>query len=55
VDGRELQSLLAAAVEYDASLVIVGSRPRAWLSALIRSGIGLRLARRSARPVLLIS
>jgi len=55
VDGRVLQSLLAAADGYDAGLVIVGGRRQRWLPALLRPGLGLRLARRSARPVLLIS
>jgi nucleotide-binding universal stress UspA family protein len=55
VDGRALQSLLAAADEYDANLVIVGVRRQRWLSALLHPGLGLRLARRCVRPVLLIS
>ena len=55
VDGRVLQSLLAAVDGYDASLVIVGSRRQGWLPALLRPGLGLRLARRCTRPVLLIS
>ena len=55
VDGRVLQSLLAAANDYDASLVIVGGRRQGWLSALLRPGLGLRVARQCARPVLLIS
>jgi len=55
VDGRVLQTLLAAASDYDASLVIVGSRRQGWLPALLRPGLGLRVARRCARPVLLVS
>ena len=55
VDDRVLETLLAAADEYDAGLVIVGGRRRGWLRALLRPGLGLRLARRCARPVLLIS
>jgi nucleotide-binding universal stress UspA family protein len=55
LEGRLLGTLLAAADEYDASLVIVGSRPRHRLLRLLRPGLGLRVARRCARPVLLIS
>ena len=54
VDGRVVEVLLAAADEYDASLVIVGSTPRRGLLGLLRPGVGLRLARRCARPVLLV-
>ena len=54
LDGRVLQSLLAAADSYDAGLLIVGGRRQGWLPALVRPGLGLRLARRCARPVLLI-
>ncbi len=54
MDGRELEALLSAADEYDASMVIVGGRRRRGLRGLLRPGLGLRLARRSARPVLLV-
>ncbi len=54
VDGRVTEALLAAADEYDASVVVVGStRPRG-LRGRLRTGLGLRLARRCARPVLLV-
>jgi len=54
MDGHELQALLSAADEYDASLVIIGGRRRTGLRGLLSPGLGLRLARRCARPVLLV-
>ncbi len=54
IDGRVLEALVAAADQYDASLVIVGARFRRGLLGLLRPGLGLRLARRCRRPVLLI-
>lgn len=53
-DDHILDALLVAADEYGASLVIVGSRRRSGLLGLLRPGLGLRLARRCARPVLLV-
>ncbi len=55
VDDRIMDPLLRAADEYDASLVIVGGRRRRGLLGVVRPGLGLRLARRCARPVLLVS
>jgi nucleotide-binding universal stress UspA family protein len=54
VDDRIIDALLRAAHEYDASLVIVGRRRWRGLLGVLRPGLGLRLARRSARPVLLV-
>jgi nucleotide-binding universal stress UspA family protein len=54
MDDRLVDALLAAADEYDASLVIVGGGRRRGPWAVLRPGLGLRLARRCARPVLLV-
>ena len=54
IDGRVMQALLDAADQYDASLVVIGGRSRPWPLGLLRPGLGLRLARRCRRPVLLV-
>ncbi len=54
VDGRVVETLLAAAEEYDASVVVVGSSRQHGLRGRLRTGLGIRLARRCARPVLLV-
>ena len=54
VDGRALEALLQAADEADASLVIVGSSRRPGLRGWLRRGLGLRLAARTSRPVLIV-
>ncbi|HSR26573.1 MAG TPA: universal stress protein, partial [Candidatus Eisenbacteria bacterium] len=54
IDGRVMQALLDAADQYDASLVLIGGRSRPWPLGLLRPGLGLRLARRCRRPVLLV-
>lgn len=54
VDGRVLEALLQAADEDDASLMIVASSRRPGLTGWLRRGLGLRLAARTSRPVLIV-
>lgn len=51
---RVVDALLRAADEYDADVLVIGSRRRSGLRDAIRRDPGLQLARRSARPVLLV-
>jgi len=54
LDDRLLEALVAAADEYDADLVIVGCRRRPGLRGRFRRSLGLRLAERTSRSVLLV-
>ena len=54
VDDRVLETLLAAADEYDADLVIVGCRSQPGLRGRLRRSLGLRLAERTSRSILLV-
>lgn len=54
VHGRVLEALLQAADEDDASVVIVGSSRRPGLTGRLRRRLGLRLAARTSRPVLIV-
>lgn len=54
LDDRLLETLVAAADEYDADLVIVGGRRRPGLRGRLRRSLGLRLAERTSRSVLLV-
>ena len=54
LDDRLLETLVAAADEYDADLVIVGCRRRPGLRGRFRRSLGLRLAERTSRSVLLV-
>jgi len=54
LDDRLLETLVAAADEYDADLVIVGCRRRPGLRGRLRRSLGLSLAERTSRSVLLV-
>lgn len=54
LDDRLLDTLVAAADQYNADLVIVGCRKRPGLRGRLRRSLGLRLAERTSRSVLLV-
>lgn len=54
LDDRVLEAVCAAADEYDATLLIAGSDRRPGLLGRFQRGLGLRLAARATRPVLLV-
>lgn len=54
IDGRVLEALLQAANEYDASLAIIGTNRRSGLRGRLRRELGLSLAARTSRPVLIV-
>ena len=54
LDDRVMVTLVAAADEYDADLVIVGCRSRPGLRGRLRRSLGLRFAERTSRSVLLV-
>jgi nucleotide-binding universal stress UspA family protein len=54
LDDRVVGTVIAAAEEYDATLMIVGSERVPGLLGRFRRGLGLRLAARTSRPVLLV-
>lgn len=54
LDDRVVGTVLAAAEEYDATIVIVGDERVPGLLGRFRRGLGLRLAARATRPVLLV-
>jgi nucleotide-binding universal stress UspA family protein len=51
---RVLETVLAVAEEYDATLLIVGGHRPPGLLGRFQRGLGLRLAARATRPVLLV-
>jgi len=54
VDGRIVQTLVQAADESDASMVVVGSNRKRGVRGWLRRGLALRLAARTSRPVLIV-
>ena len=54
VDDRVLEALVAAADGYDADLVIIGGRSLPGLRGRLRRSLGVRLAGRTSRSVLLV-
>ena len=54
LDDRVLEAVRAAGDEYDATLLIAGSDRGAGFLGRFQRGLGLRLAARATRPVLLV-
>jgi nucleotide-binding universal stress UspA family protein len=52
--GRPAESLLAAARQYDAALIVIGMTPRGTLGELVFSSVGRHLTHHAVRPIVTV-
>ena len=54
ISGHEAEQIVRAAGEFQANVIVAGSRPRSWLYALLNGSTTRDLVRKSQIPVLLV-